>query len=96
LTDSGLRVKNPKESRRSRLEFVGRMERRRLEANDPSTQQIRRGWCFGAEDFVARLLDRLPGSVSEQHHARERKQTDEQKAEAIAFSDARRVIVQSF
>jgi hypothetical protein len=34
--------------------------------------------------------------VSEQHHARERKQTDEQKAEAIAFSDARRVIVQSF
>jgi hypothetical protein len=40
--------------------------------------------------------NRLPGSVSEQHHARERKQTDEQKAEAIAFSDARRVIVQSF
>jgi hypothetical protein len=48
-----------------------------------SAQQIRRGWSFGGEDFIARLLDRIPGSVSEHHHARERSQTDEQRAEAI-------------
>jgi putative transposase len=72
-----------KESRRSRLEFARRMEQRRFEPNDPSAQQIRRGWSFGAEDFIFRLLERMPGKVSEQHHARERKQTDEQKAEAI-------------
>ena len=61
LGEHGLR----KESRRSRLEFARRMEHRRVEPNDPSTQQIRRGWSFGAEDFIARLLDRMPGSVSE-------------------------------
>jgi REP element-mobilizing transposase RayT len=72
-----------KDSRRSRLEFARRTEHRRVEPNDPSAQQIRRGWSFGAEDFVARLLDRIPGSVSEHHHARERSQTEEQRAEAI-------------
>jgi len=75
-----------KESRRSRVEFARRMEHRRVEPNDPSAQQIRRGWSFGAEDFIARLLDRIPGSASEHHHARERKQTDEQKAEAIILA----------
>ena len=72
-----------KESRRSRLEFSRRMEQRRVEPNDPNAQRIRRGWSYGAQDFVARLRDRLPGSVSEHHQARERSETDEQKAEAI-------------
>jgi hypothetical protein len=72
-----------KESRRCRFEFARRMEQRRIEPNDPSAQRIRRGWSFGAEDFIARLLDRIAGSVSEHHHARERSETDEQKAEAI-------------
>jgi len=72
-----------KESRRSRLEFGRRMEQRRVQPNDPSAHQIRRGWSFGAEDFIAHLLDRMPASISEHHHARERTQTDEQKAQAI-------------
>ena len=72
-----------KDSRRTRVEFARRTEHRRVEPNDPSAQQIRRGWVFGGEDFVARLLDRIPGSLSEHHHARERSQTDEQRAEAI-------------
>jgi len=72
-----------KESRRSRLEFARRMEQRRAESNDPNVERIRRGWSFGAEDFIARLLDRIPGSVSEHHQGRERSETDEQKAESI-------------
>jgi putative transposase len=72
-----------KESRRSRLEFARRMEQRRIEPNDPNAQRIRRGWSFGAEDFIARLLVHITGSVSEHHHAQERKETDEQKAEVI-------------
>jgi putative transposase len=80
-----------KEGRRSRLEFVRRMEQRRAEPNDASAQPIRRGWSFGAQDFVARLLDRLPGSVGEHHHARERKQTDEQKAETIISAGLKRL-----
>jgi hypothetical protein len=62
------------------------MEQRRIEPNDPSASQIRRGWSFGAQDFIARLLDRIPVSVNEQHHARERSETDEQKAEAIILA----------
>ncbi len=72
-----------KESRRSRLEFARRMQDRCLEAEDPSAEPIRRGWCFGAEDFVARLQDRLQKSASEHHHSVERRQTDQQKAEKI-------------
>jgi REP element-mobilizing transposase RayT len=71
------------EGQRSRLEFARRMEERRVEPNDPGAEAIRRGWFFGAQDFIARLLDRLPRSVTEHHHARERRETDEQKAEAI-------------
>src|SRR5207302_8830706 len=47
---------------------------------------IRRGWSFGAEDFVARLLDRILSSVTEHHHAREHAQTEEQKADAIILA----------
>ena len=72
-----------KESRQCRLEFSRRMEQRRVEPNDPSTERLRRGWSFGGPDFIARLLDRMPDSVSEHHHGRERSQTDEQRAEAI-------------
>jgi hypothetical protein len=75
-----------KDSRRTRLEFARRTEHRRTESTDSSAERIRRGWFFGAQDFMARLLDRMPGSVSEHHHARERSQTDEQKAEAIVLA----------
>jgi hypothetical protein len=56
------------------------MEQRRAEPNDPNAGRIRRGWSFGAEDFIARLLDRIPGSVSEHHQGREWSETDEQKS----------------
>jgi hypothetical protein len=72
-----------KDNRRARLQFARTMPRRRLEANDPDVELIRRGWCFGAQDFVARLLDRLPDSVGEHHYATERSQTDEERAEKI-------------
>src|SRR5215472_4595602 len=52
---------------------------------------IRRGWSYGAEDFIARLMERIPGSVSEHHQARERRETGEQKAEAIVSARLRKV-----
>jgi hypothetical protein len=72
-----------KDDRRARLEFGRRMQHCRTEADYPGVELIRRGWCFGAEDFVARLLDRLPHSIGEYHYSTERRQTDEQKAEKI-------------
>ena len=74
------------EGRRSRLEFARRTEQRRIEPNDPSAEQIRRGWSFGAQDFIASLLDRMLGSINEHHHARERGDTNQQKAEAIILA----------
>jgi hypothetical protein len=67
------------------------MEQRRVEPNDPRVERIRRGWSFGAEDFIARLLERMPGSVSEHYHARERSQTDEQRAEAIILARLKQI-----
>jgi REP element-mobilizing transposase RayT len=72
-----------KESRQARLEFSRRMEQQRINPNDPRLGQIRRGWYFGAEDFLARLLDKVTGSVSEHHNARARNETEEQKAERM-------------
>jgi GNAT superfamily N-acetyltransferase len=60
------------------------MEQRRVEPNDPNTQQIGRGWSFGAAGFyLCGCSTEIPGSVSEHHLARERSETDEQRAEAI-------------
>lgn len=71
------------ESRRNRLEFAHRMEARRIEPDAQAEERIRRGWRYGAEDFVARLLDRLEKPASEHHHARERVETDEENAQRI-------------
>jgi putative transposase len=70
-------------SRRSRLEFCRRMETSRLQSPGTGEKEIRAGWIYGAEDFVARLIDRLEKPAGEHHRARERRQTDEEIAERI-------------
>ena len=74
------------ESRRNRLEFCRRMEARRQDSAPASDEEIRRGWRFGAEDFVARLLDQLEGTAGEHHRAVERAETEEGKAQRIIGS----------
>ncbi|MEO5721669.1 MAG: transposase, partial [Chthoniobacterales bacterium] len=69
--------------RRDLLEFARRMEARRDEESDPAAERIRRGWHFGTEDFVARLLDQLEGKMGPEHEARERSETEEEKAERL-------------
>jgi hypothetical protein len=44
---------------------------------------IRRGWYFGGEDFLTRLLDQLPVSTSEHHRAVERREIAEKQAEKM-------------
>ena len=74
-----------RDDRRSRLEFSRRMELARDGNNHPVTGDalIRKSWWFGGEDFLARLLDRLDGTLTENHLARERIETAEMKAERI-------------
>jgi len=72
-----------KESRRNRLEFARRLEARREDAGTAVDEGIRRGWRFGGEDFVARLLDRLESKTGKHHRPVERSETEEQKAERL-------------
>ena len=78
LGEHGLQM----ESRRNRLEFGRRTEARRMEDN-AGHEAIRRGWRYGAEDFLARLLDKLARAPTEHHRAKERNETDIEKAEGI-------------
>lgn len=48
---------------------------------------MRRGWKLGAEDFLGHLLDRLEGKFAENHLARERTETEEEKAEWIVMQE---------
>jgi len=72
------------DSRRGRLEFCRRMEAlRRERADGRQYAQIRRGWRFGSEEFVARTLDRIAGRFGESHTRREQQESMEQRAERI-------------
>lgn len=71
------------DSRRSGLEFGRRTEARRGQAGGPESEAIRRGWRYGAEDFLARLLDKLPGPPTINHRSNERNETEAEKAERI-------------
>jgi putative transposase len=72
-----------KETPRSRVEFRRRMEALRTETGREKDKQIREGWLYGAQDFIARLVERLEKEIGEHHLARERSQTDEELAERI-------------
>jgi len=60
-----------------RADFQRRLEERRLEeTNDESLRQIRRGWCFGTENFRKQMLElvqkqpvELPGKIERESSA---------------------------
>ncbi len=67
-----------------RKEFSDRMESRREEEDDGNLKELRRGWHFGAEDFLERLTalaDKAP--KADIHHAIEVRETMELEAEKI-------------
>jgi REP element-mobilizing transposase RayT len=60
------------------------MERRKeLEISKESGEwkKLRRGWCWGSERFRERLLEMVAVKQGQQHHGRELRESDEQKAE---------------
>jgi REP element-mobilizing transposase RayT len=69
---------------RARSEFAKHLERRRSETEPvDGWAALRRGWKLGAADFVQRLAERL-GRAGQTHElARERDETDEQRAERV-------------
>jgi putative transposase len=81
------------DNRKARLEFSRRLEARRLglHEDDSNEQKLRRGWRLGGETFLARLLDRLDGRLTENHSATERIETTEIKAERIIEASLREI-----
>ena len=67
-----------------RREFARQVEQRRREG-DPAQAwaALRRGWKLGAADFVARLAEKLGRAGRPHELARERDETDEQRAEGL-------------
>ncbi len=65
-----------------RIEFQTRLEERRREG-DPAEKWavFRHGWRLGAADFLQQLTERLGRAGQPHEHARERNETDEQRAE---------------
>jgi putative transposase len=79
LGEHGLR----NDTARSRKEFARRIEVARLQRNERQEKQIRRGWLYGAEDFLGRLIDRFEGLDSQNQRWKEEIQTEEEVAERI-------------
>ena len=73
-----------RDDRGGRMEFSKRMEAlRKEEAGNPVYKELRRGWRFGGEEFVARLLDRIERSAGEHHTRREVTESMDRRAQRI-------------
>jgi hypothetical protein len=73
-----------RDDRAGRLEFSWRMEAlRRDEEQASDDKEVRRGWRFGTEEFVARMLDRVDGKSGENQTLREAEESMEQRAERV-------------
>jgi len=74
-----------------REEFERRMEARRQEEGDPEAWKgLRRGWCWGSEQFKRALLERLRGKLGEHHSGALRRESDLARAEAIIGAELKR------
>ena len=73
-----------RDNHRGRLELSRRMEALRSDNDDEAHyKEIRRGWRFGGEEFVARLLERLEGRLGESQTRREQHESMEARAQVI-------------
>jgi hypothetical protein len=74
----------PKEGPVVRREFERVMEdRRRQEGDGSQWAPIRRGWFFGDKALKEELLAKASEQVGAQHHATQRQETEEAKAERL-------------
>jgi hypothetical protein len=74
-----------------RAEFSRRLQGRQNQEQSVHEQQIRRGWCLGSEEFRKELLAAAIEKVGANHYGSDRRQTDEQKAQALVKSELKRL-----
>ena len=72
-----------KDSGAGREQFGWLMEERRLAEDPAQWKTLRRGWCFGGEQFRAELLERMSGKMGPHHGGEERAETAVAKAQRM-------------
>ena len=87
LGESGIR----KDSAAGRREFERLMERRRGEETEPEFARIRRGWCFGDEEFQKELLERVGAKAGANHYGEELRESAEAKGERLLTKELKRL-----
>jgi hypothetical protein len=80
----------PRDSAAGRREFAVQMEQRRGQEAEADYHQVRRGWCFGDEEFRKELNPSDFGRVGPSHHSARRQEAQEEKGEAIAKEELKR------
>ncbi len=80
----------PRDSAAGRREFAARMEERRAREAEADYRQIRRGWCLGDEAFRKELAGAAFGRVGPSHQSARRRETEQEKAEAIVKEELKR------
>jgi putative transposase len=79
-----------RDSAAGRKQWAWQMERRRQEESRSDYQTVRRGWCFGSEEFRQELLAAAVERVGPSHYGADRRETGEQKAERIVRGELAR------
>lgn len=74
-----------------RLDLERRTEARRAE-NSEEFEQVRRGWCFGDDQFRTELLERVEGEARGHHFGEEIHEASEAKATRIVDEELRRAL----
>ena len=73
----------PNDSVAGREQLERYLETRRAQEDGDEFKAIRRGWCLGDEEFRREILENAHARATENHHARIRRETAEQKAARI-------------
>lgn len=80
----------PKDSAAGRRALKRAMDQRRLEDEPEEYKSIRRGWCFGDDEFKKELLGQMSERISEHHFGSERNEAAKEKAERIIKEELNR------
>ena len=80
----------PKDSPAGRRALERAVEARRMEEEPADYAAIRRGWCFGEDEFRKELLAHMEERVGPEHYGGERGEVAEARAERIVREELRR------
>ncbi len=75
-----------RDNEQGRQQFHICMEQRRqqeLSKQSGDWEQLRRGWCWGSQDFQERMLECVGDAKGMHHHGKELAESDEQKARRL-------------